>query len=447
MTVLDLVVAEEPGAPHPSPTIGATVPGAPVSPWEPAPPSPVLRLLAPVADTSYAAHLRYRGPLTLPADLVAEVARAGLRGRGGAGFPTAQKIAAVRAATRRRRPVVVANGAEGEPLSAKDRLLLQRSPHLVLDGMTAAASAVGAHRAILCVKSGAARMAAALAVAVEERPAGPVALEVVTVPDGYVAGEESALVHWLNSGRAQPLARPPRPDQRGVGRCPTLVDNVETLAHVALIARGGGARWRALGTGDDPGSLLVTVTGAVARPGVQEVAHGAPLAEVLRRAGATTALPVLVGGYFGTWLTADQAAVVRLRAGDLAPLGAGLGCGAIAVLPPTACPLEETARVARWLAHQSAGQCGPCVHGLPAIATALDAVAASGDPRGEDEARRLGALVTGRGACKLPDGTARFVTSALDVFADHVAQHRRHGPCAAAGGPAVLPTPPRGERR
>jgi NADH:ubiquinone oxidoreductase subunit F (NADH-binding) len=401
------------------------------------------RLLSGPGDVAYAAHLAHWGPLPAPADLTAEVDRAGLRGRGGAGFPTARKMDAVRrAAAGRRRPVVVANGAEGEPVSAKDRVLLARDPHLVIDGMLAAAAATRADRAILCVKQGQPELIATLTRAVAERPGGDVRLEVAPVPSHYLVGEESALMNWLDRRRALPTVTPPRPAERGLGRRPTLVDNVETLANIALIARFGAPWIRQVGTADEPGSMLVTVTGGVERPGVMEVPFGTPLVEVLRRAAAGPAAAVLVGGYFGTWLSPAAAAGAELSRAGLAAVGAGLGCGAVSVLPDDVCPLVEVARVARWLAGQSAGQCGPCANGLPAIAGALDQLAAGHHRAGvEADVARWSEMTRGRGACKLPDGAVHFVQSALDVFEDHVAAHRRNGPCPSVRSRTVLPTP------
>jgi NADH:ubiquinone oxidoreductase subunit F (NADH-binding) len=380
-------------------------------------------------------------------ELIGEVERAGLRGRGGAGFPTAIKMEAVRSRGARvlasRSPIVVANGTEGEPLSAKDKTLLVHAPHLVLDGMIAAAHAVGADEAVVCVERTATPVVQALARAVQERGNEPdaITLRVALTPARYVVGEETALVNWLNGGDAKPTFTPPRPFERGVERRPTLVDNVETLAHVALIARFGAQWWRSAGTATDPGTMLVTLSG-VDRPGVYEVPLGTPLRQVLRNAGAHDVSGVLVGGYFGTWLTPRQAAMVSLSADDLKPMGAGLGCGAIATLSNSSCPLAELARVTQWLASQSAGQCGACAHGLPAISGAVQQMAGGADRTGDAEAaaRRWLDMVAGRGACKLPDGAVRFVTSGFAVFAEHIAEHRTRGRCAAFNAPA-LPVP------
>ncbi|HEY2301307.1 MAG TPA: NADH-ubiquinone oxidoreductase-F iron-sulfur binding region domain-containing protein [Acidimicrobiales bacterium] len=391
-------------------------------------------------------HLEHFGPPPdRGAELIEAVRRAGLRGRGGAGFPTATKMAAVAG---RRRPVVVANGTEGEPLSAKDKTLLTFAPHLVLDGVVLAAGAVGARQATLCVERTAAVTIEAVSRALHERSRArldPVEVELARTPDRYVAGEESALVHWLNGGEAKPTFVPPRPYERGVAGRPTLIANVETLAQMALIARHGPEWWRSVGTAEDPGATLMTVSGAVARPGVYEIPFGIALEALLGAAGAPVPVagPVLVGGYFGTWIPPARIGQVDLASASLGRAGASFGCGAIAVLPEGSCGLAESARVARWLADQNAGQCGPCMFGLPAIAAAMEAIVAG--ERSREAERLVGrwtAMVKGRGACKHPDGVARFVESSLRTFAADVVEHRRRGPCPSR--PAILPAPEKG---
>jgi NADH:ubiquinone oxidoreductase subunit F (NADH-binding) len=241
----------------------------------------------------------------------------------------------------------------------------------------------------------------------------------------------------------KPTLTPPRPDQRGLGRRPTLVSNAETLAHVALIARHGARWFRELGTADHPGSALVTVGGAVERPAVYEIALGAPLADVIATAGggAPTRGATLVGGFYGAWLAPGAAAIARLDDGSLREHGAAVGAGVITVLPEEACPVAEVARVVGWMADESAGQCGPCVHGLAAIADAIATLAdGAPDPLVLDRLARWGGQVQGRGACHHPDGVVRFLRTALDVFSLDFEDHRRHGPCdGCEREPVLLP--------
>jgi NADH:ubiquinone oxidoreductase subunit F (NADH-binding) len=377
------------------------------------------------------------------AALIDRVERAGLRGRGGAAFPTAVKMRAVTGA--RGRAVVVVNAAEGEPTSLKDRTLLAALPHLVLDGGVLAAQAVGAEEVIVCVPDAFDLDTLHRALAERSRSgAEATRVRLATVPERYIAGEESALMNHLNGGPALPTFTPPRPFQRGVGRRPTLVNNAETLAHVALIARHGSRWFRELGTAAEPGSTLLTLSGPVAYPGVYEIEQGASLTSLLEAAGGVTAPPraLLLGGYAGTWVSVEKLRGLALSGEQLAPHGATLGAGVVALLSKDACGVAETARVLRWMARQSAGQCGPCVHGLDAIATSVEEVAA-GAARGKARQRiaRLATLARGRGACAHPDGAVRFLVSALEVFAEDFADHARHGICDACQRPGELPLP------
>jgi NADH:ubiquinone oxidoreductase subunit F (NADH-binding) len=236
------------------------------------------------------------------------------------------------------------------------------------------------------------------------------------------------------------------PFERGLRRRPTLVDNLETLAHIALIARRGAAWFRQLGTPTQPGSALVTLSGPVAHPGVYEIEHGASLGSLIEAGGGTTAGlgGVLLGGYCGAWIGAERLQNVALSKEHLAPHGATLGAGVVALLSEHACPVAETARVGRWMAGQSARQCGPCVHGLDALATAVEELA-GGAPgaRAKQRIDRLASLTIRRGACAHPDGAVNLLLSALDTFGVEFADHARHGPCEACARPPELPLPVR----
>jgi len=372
--------------------------------------------------------------------LIDLVEASGLTGRGGAGFPTATKLRAV--ASRRGRKFVVANGTEGEPLSRKDKALLGCVPHLVLDGAALAATAVGVDEVVVAVGKGAVRERTALTQAVAERTRrglDRIRFQIAAAPDGFVVGEETALISWLSGHAAKPTLVPPRPFERGMRGRPTLVQNVETLAQLALIARYGAEWFRELGTEDEPGSALVTLSGAVSRPGVYEVGLGMPVGELIEWAGGT-AEPVsayLIGGYFGSWVAAADAERAAMLDSQLMPLGASLGARTLFVLPVRVCGIAETARLARYLSGESAGQCGPCVHGLDAIAGGLEQLAR---PERADHSRleRWLGQVRGRGACRHPDGAVRLVASALDVFAREVELHAA-GRCSG-DGQVVLPT-------
>ncbi|MFD5813002.1 NADH-ubiquinone oxidoreductase-F iron-sulfur binding region domain-containing protein [Streptomyces sp. NPDC127038] len=423
----------------------------------PGPDDPAARLLAGWYATGRPAgltdHLRRHGPppvatvaggRTTP-PLVEAVEAAGLTGRGGAGFPTARKLRAVAAG--RRRPVLVVNAMESEPGSRKDRFLLAVAPHLVLDGAVLAAAAVGADTIHVCLPRTRPVQQRELEAAVEERRRArpdPVRIRLHALPHGYVSSESTSLVRWLNGGPALPTGNPPRSHERGVARRPTLVQNAETLAHLALVARYGPEWFRRTGTPEEPGTTLLTVSGAVTAPGVLEAALGTPIATVLDRAGgpAEPLRAVLLGGFGGTWLRAEHLRTPLARR-ELAPLGAAPGAGVLIALPRPACGLRETARVLGYLAAQSARQCGPCRYGLPAVAEDFAALA---DGRADEELlsrlRHRTGLLSGRGACGHPDGAARLAASALLAFADDVDRHLTQGTCPAAYEPPRIPVPP-----
>ena len=426
----------------------ATLPGPDAAPALP-------RLLAGIpahGAMSLDAHLALHGPLPLErrrgrraeSPLIGRIERARLGGRGGAGFPTATKLRAV--AQGRGRGVVVINVTEGEPASEKDRTLAAALPHLLLDGGQLAAAAVGAEELIVCVCESAHASIASIATAISERDRlhEPAQMNLTAVPSGYVSGQESALVNYLNGGPAIPTFTPPLPFEQGVKRRRTLVSNAETLAHVALIARHGSRWFRELGMPSQPGSALVTLSGPLAHPGVYEIEHGASLSSLIDAAGGTTAdvSAALLGGYAGAWIDARFLHGVALSDEHLAPHGASIGAGVVLLLSNEACPVAETARVARWLAGESSGQCGPCIHGLDALAGTVEEIAGGvADANAAQRIARLSSLVRRRGACGHPDGAVNFITSAVDTFAADFDDHARHGRCDACGRPGELPLP------
>ncbi|MEV5505058.1 NADH-quinone oxidoreductase subunit NuoF family protein [Streptomyces orinoci] len=396
------------------------------------------------------AHLAvHGGPPRLTESQLALLAQAvALRGRGGAGFPFARKLRAVGDAVRRRgvRPAVVVNGCEGEPACRKDTVLLARAPHLALDGALLAASALGARTLVVAVTRACTESSVRAALAergLSDRRGRAVRARVVRLPERLVSGESAALLRAADGGPALPPGHHPRAAEAGLAGMPTLLSNAETFAQLALAARLGAPGYAATGFPGEPGTLLLTVSGAVPAPCVVEAPGGVPLPEVLRWCGAPGAVQgVLVGGYHGAWLDAAAAGRAVLARDAPAALGGTLGAGALLPLPLDSCPLGEAARVARWLAGESAGQCGPCRVGLPALAGALEELAGGG-AAGEAALRQMAGAVRGRGACGHPDGAARFVLSALDAFPDDLAAHLGGGGCGRPTA-GVLPLPATG---
>ncbi|WP_329457978.1 NADH-ubiquinone oxidoreductase-F iron-sulfur binding region domain-containing protein [Streptomyces sp. NBC_01497] len=378
--------------------------------------------------------LPHYGPTSLPQ--LAE--RVGLRGRGGAGFPFHRKARAVlrAAGARSVAPVVVVNGAEGEPPSAKDKALLTRAPHLVLDGALLAAEAFGAHEVVVTVAAGGPGEVSLPAAVAERSRTAPCPVRIVCVPERFVSGESSAQVSAIGGHAALPATRAARASDGGpggVGGRPTLLCNTETWAQLALAARLGPDAYAVVGTAEEPGTLLLTVNRFGGHPLVVEVPAGAGLATVLTSCDTDPGQGVLVGGYHGAWLRPEAARAVEVSRAGLAAAGGTLGAGAVVALPHDTCPLGETARVLRWLATQSAGQCGPCKRGLPEASAALERIAHGGaGPQAQAAVRRALGSAVGNGACAHPDGTARFVHTALDVFADDVRAHTTGTGCGRA---------------
>jgi len=407
---------------------------------------------------SLADHLRTFGPMphvdgrsgSSPGALVDEVESAGLRGRGGGWFPTHLKLRAVVDSSasrgrlsRTRQPIVIGNGMEGEPASSKDVVLLTSSPHLVLDGIEAAARTVGATEAFLAVHRGSPAIPV-LERAIAERPDTELPITLDTPPARYVASEESALSHWIGDGIAQPVY-PDRPFQKGADGRPTLVQNVETLAHLGLIARHGGAWFAEVGSPSAPGTTLVSIGGAVRHPGVLEAPTGTPVAHLIERAGGATSgiRGFLTGGYGGGWVASEGFAETSWDPDSMRAAGAVIGASILWAVGDQVCPLDELDRVVHWMAGESAGQCGPCVFGLPALSEDVHSLASRAvDPQRPTRLQRRLALVTGRGGCKHPDGVARLVGTGLSAFADEVAAHEDGRCTATANVGARLPVPP-----
>jgi NADH:ubiquinone oxidoreductase subunit F (NADH-binding) len=343
--------------------------------------------------------------------LIDAVEAADLRGRGGAGFPTGVKMRAV--ADRGGPRTVVANGDEGEPLAVKDRYLLRIRPHLVLDGLLRAADAVAADRAVVYLSD--ALAADSVHEALAELGETPVPVEVLLVPRTYVGGEESAVVRAIGGGPALPTDKPPRPFESGVRGGPTLVLNVETLARIPGVAAARNVD-----------SVLLTLTGAVRRPGLYEVPLGAPLRELVDPVEEPSGF--LMGGYFAG-LLGPRALDLPFGFTELAAEGSGLGCGAVAVLGPQDCPVSAAADVMAYFDRENARQCGPCIRGTAAMAGALRELAdGTADEARLEKLQGWSASLRGRGACATLDGACNVAATLLREFPALVAAHRA-APC------------------
>lgn len=359
--------------------------------------------------------LATRTPDVPPRDrewLVEAAQRVRLLGRGGAAFPVATKLAAVGKGAR-----VVVNGSEGEPASWKDRALMRQHPDLVVAGAALVGRALRSPQIVIAVND--ATSAAALRAAV--RRCGDERIEVRHVEHRFVGGEISALINGLNRRTPVPDGVRVLPHERGLGGRPTYASNVETFAHLALLAALGPERYATTGSAGEPGTSLVTLHGTERGAAVLEVPHGIDLSRLVGEHRG----PILIGGYHGAWTARTDLVVERpaLRAA-----GIGWGAGVVAVLPERTCPVGEIARVAQWLADQSARQCGPCTFGLPTIAADLQRIVAGGHADRGELSRRIG-QVTGRGACHHPTGATGFIASGLTAFDADVRAHLAGRPC------------------
>jgi NADH:ubiquinone oxidoreductase subunit F (NADH-binding)/ferredoxin len=363
-------------------------------------------------------------------ELLALAEAVDLRGRGGAAFPFARKVNAVVANARARdaETVVLVNGTEGEPASAKDKFLMTRVPHLILDGAMLAALALGAREVIIAVTDGGGPERSIRSAITESQLGGMV--RVVRLPERFITGEGGALVNGVNGRPALPPGQKVRAADRGVRGLPTLLSNAETFAQLALLSQLGTEAYTSVGTSKEPGTVLLTVWGSGNAPTVVETPTGVPLSRVFALCGVSAGQGVLIGGYHGTWITSDNAMKATVSREGIEKAGGSLGAGIIIPLAEDVCPLGEAARVATYLGAESARQCGPCRLGLPAIARSLQALAAgtatveamSGVLQGTQ-------VVKGRGACHHPDGSSRFVTTALETFSEDVAVHMAKGTC------------------
>lgn len=400
------------------------------------------RLTATLATGDAAAYKASGGyaPLENPLILLDHVEMARITGRGGASFPLARKLRSVREGEGQ--SVVVANGEEGEPMSMKDRWLLRERPHLVIDGLRLAGLITGASQGYIYLSDPVAAVIVrdCLAEASSTTDLG-LDIKIVQVDRAYVAGEETAAVQAINGGPALPKDKPPRPYQQGVAGKPTAVNNVETLACLAALHRLGIDEYLQIGTPASPGSFLLTLTTPRSQ-GLYEIPFGTTLDDVLAWLDEDHDIQsVLMGGYFGGLATKR---VLHLPLGpyELAAAGTSLGCGAIAVLDGTKCPISVVAAVLTYFARINARQCGACVNGTKGMSTLAQALRKqTAQPSDVERLQKWSQDLRGRGACGTLDGATNVAASLLREFPEIVAAHLYgHCPkCINEGQPDDVP--------
>src|SRR6202522_311575 len=361
------------------------------------------------------AHTEIFGPLPrMSAQQLLELtAQVDLRGQGGAAFPFARKLKAVVDAAKKagEPPIVVVNGTEGEPGSYKDKMLMIRSPYLILSGAALVAEALDTEEIIVGV-TGNELANRSIEAAIAAEPGLRRLVRVVQLPERFISGESGALVRGINGKKPVPPGRKTLASDRGVADLPTLLSNASTFAQLAVLALLGPERFAAVGVPEEPGTVLLSVSGSAKHPAVVECPTGLPLGAVLDVCQAPAGDGVLVGGYHGMWLDAETAYQVPIGREGLPSAGGTFGSGIVLPLGDGTCPLGEGSRIANYLAGGAAGPWGPCKLGLPTIARALAAIVdGSGGIEALDLARRAATTVNGRGACSHPAGPPPFLLS------------------------------------
>jgi NADH-quinone oxidoreductase subunit F len=375
-----------------------------------------------------------------PADIVEEVKRSNLRGRGGAGFPTGKKWE-MALAKRGRVKYVCCNASEGEPGTLKDRHLIRANPHLLIEGVIIAAYTVGADEAYVFLKEKFHEEHRILAGALDAARAKGywgssvlgssfgVTVHLFRGPDAYIAGEETAMLESIEGKTPRPRQKPPYyPIQYGLFGLPTLVNNAETLANIPKIVLRGGAWFAAVGAASSPGTMLFSLTGSVARPGVYELPLGTPLRSLIYETGGgipngRTLKAVFPGGPSQTVLT-DKDLDVALDFDSLKRIGSGLGTAGVMVYDDQTCLIRVAIEFARFYQEGSCRQCPPCELGTQNIADLLTKIEnGEAAPKDVDFLVQVFGLVRGRGYCDLVSSAVRSAEGTLKLFREEYDAH------------------------
>ncbi len=398
-----------------------------------------------VADGGYQAARKALLSMS-PAEVIDEVTRANLRGLGGAGFPTGRKWSFIPTSSPKPKYLVV-NADEGEPGTFKDRYILERDPHALLEGMLIAAYAIGSHKAYVYIRGEYFRPARRFQRAVDEAyehgwlgksiQGSGFDLDVVIHrgAGAYICGEETALLTSLEGGKGFPRLKPPFPAVSGLFQCPTIVNNVETMACVPFILRHGAGRFAALGTPRQGGTRLFSVSGHVNRPGLYEAPVGVTLRELIEChaegvRGGRRLKAVIPGGISAKVLTADEIDV-HMDFESLAAAGSMAGSAGVIVMDDSTCMLDALQSAAKFFAHESCGQCSPCREGTGWIHRIVQRIC---DGRGRlqdlDDLLAIARDMEGKTICVFADAAAWPVQSYITKFREEFEEHIRTGRCA-----------------
>jgi NADH:ubiquinone oxidoreductase subunit F (NADH-binding) len=384
--------------------------------------------------------------IRMPAeDIVKQVSDAGLRGRGGAGFPTGKKWELTREAPEQTRYLIL-NGGEDEPGSKKDRVLMENVPHLVIEGVILSAYAIGAEKAYLYInaqyETAIKRIADALSEAKSEGYWGEnilgssfsLDIEIVPAPHNYVAGEDTAVIEVIEGKKAWPREKPPFPVTVGLFGKPTSVNNVETLANVAPILLHGADWYRKFGTAESPGTMIFALDEDVNRPGVYELEFGTPLRYLIEECGgglkSGKKIKAVMPASPSCAFLPPEKIDTPLDHNSMREAGAGIGCGVIRLVGEGECIVEEVLGIAEFFATESCGQCPACRMETSTLAMMMKKVqqGQGGKPILEQFGKIL-AFNKGKGFCNLINMPGPPIESALKLFPGDFEAHLTTGKC------------------
>lgn len=384
---------------------------------------------------------------TAPEEVIQLVSEAGLRGRGGAGFPTGKKWALTRECAEQPRYFVV-NGGEDEPGSKKDRVLMEYAPHLVLEGAMIAAYAVGAAKVFLYINARYDAATRSISDAlVEAKGAGycgenifggfSVDVEIVAAPHNYVAGEDTAALEVIEGKPPLPRQKPPFPVTVGLFGKPTSVNNVETVANVAPIVLRGVEWYRSFGTAESPGTMIFSLGDDVKRPGIYELPYGTTLRYLIEACGGGTRdgkkiKAIMPAAPSSAYLTAAQIET-PLDPNSMREAGSALGCGVVRVISEGTCMVEEVLRVSEFFTAESCGQCPACRMETNTLTMLLKKVQqGQGGHAILEQFGKIVAFNKGKGFCNLIAMPGPPIESAVKLFPEDFAAHLTTGNCPAA---------------
>ena len=380
-----------------------------------------------------------------PEAVVGEVTDAGLRGRGGAGFPTGKKWAFTRACAEQPRYVVL-NGGEDEPGSKKDRLLLENLPHLVIEGVILAAYAIGAAKAYIYINRQYSAAIQSIKDALGEAAAAGYwgkkildsnfDLEIVLTeaPPNYVAGEDTAALEVIEGKEPLPRQKPPFPATAGLFSKPTAVNNVETLANVPPILAKGAKWYRSFGTTESPGTMIFSLGDEMKKPGIYELPFGIPLRFLIEECGGGLASgkkikAILPGGPSSAFLPGDKIDLA-LDHNSVREAGSSIGCGVVHLLAEGECVVEEALQIAEFFARESCGQCPSCRMETNMLATMLKKIQqGQGGPAMLEQFAKVIAFNKGKGFCNLINMPGPPIESAIRLFPGDFESHLNRATC------------------